>query len=191
MEKSREAARATAHEYIATVLEGRFGDVPRNLVETIESVVERKTTERPRAIGRHLSRPGRISPRNCAGLSVSLCCGRLRVAARPLIGAFSPRVRSTERPRAIGRHLPRLDRISSRYDAGLIVGGQGRLRSRENGWQAGLRVSGIKVCVPRTPPWAAGRSKDTCFTAQFRRLAGRRGKKRAIIAVAPLNGVPQ
>jgi transposase len=32
--------------------------------------------------------------------------------------------------------------------------------------------------------WAAGRSKDTYFTAQFRRLAGRRGKKRAIIAVA-------
>ena len=42
MEKSREAARATAHEYIATVLEGRFGDVPRDLVETIESVVNEK-----------------------------------------------------------------------------------------------------------------------------------------------------
>jgi len=32
--------------------------------------------------------------------------------------------------------------------------------------------------------WAAGRSKDTYFTAQYRRLAGRRGKKRAIVAVA-------
>jgi len=32
--------------------------------------------------------------------------------------------------------------------------------------------------------WAAGRSKDTYFSAEFRRLAGRRGKKRAIIAVA-------
>ncbi len=32
--------------------------------------------------------------------------------------------------------------------------------------------------------WAAARSKDTYFTAQFRRLAGRRGKKRATIAVA-------
>ena len=32
--------------------------------------------------------------------------------------------------------------------------------------------------------WAAGRSKDTYFTAQYRRLAGRRGKKRAIMAVA-------
>ena len=32
--------------------------------------------------------------------------------------------------------------------------------------------------------WAAGRSKDTYFQAQYRRLAGRRGKKRAIVAVA-------
>ena len=32
--------------------------------------------------------------------------------------------------------------------------------------------------------WAAARSKDTYFTAQYRRLAGRRGKKRAIMAVA-------
>ena len=32
--------------------------------------------------------------------------------------------------------------------------------------------------------WAAGRSKDTYFAAQFRRLAARRGKKRAIMAVA-------
>ena len=32
--------------------------------------------------------------------------------------------------------------------------------------------------------WAAGRSKETYFTAQYRRLAGRRGKKRAIVAVA-------
>ncbi len=32
--------------------------------------------------------------------------------------------------------------------------------------------------------WAAGRSKDTYFAAQYRRLAGRRGKKRAIMAVA-------
>ncbi len=32
--------------------------------------------------------------------------------------------------------------------------------------------------------WAAGRSKDTYFQAQYRRLTGRRGKKRAIVAVA-------
>lgn len=32
--------------------------------------------------------------------------------------------------------------------------------------------------------WAAGRSKETYFQAQYRRLAGRRGKKRAIMAVA-------
>ena len=32
--------------------------------------------------------------------------------------------------------------------------------------------------------WAAGHSKDTYFKAQYRRLAGRRGKKRAIVAVA-------
>jgi transposase len=31
--------------------------------------------------------------------------------------------------------------------------------------------------------WAASRAKDTYFQAQFRRLAGKRGKKRAIIAV--------
>jgi len=32
--------------------------------------------------------------------------------------------------------------------------------------------------------WAAGRSKNTYFTAQYRRLAGRRGKNRAVMAVA-------
>ena len=42
MEKSREAARANAHENIAVVLEARFGDVPRDLVEAIESVVDEK-----------------------------------------------------------------------------------------------------------------------------------------------------
>ncbi len=31
--------------------------------------------------------------------------------------------------------------------------------------------------------WAASRTKDTYFSAQYRRLAGRRGKKRAIVAV--------
>jgi len=32
--------------------------------------------------------------------------------------------------------------------------------------------------------WAAARTKDTYFAAQYRRLAGRRGKKRAVVAVA-------
>ena len=32
--------------------------------------------------------------------------------------------------------------------------------------------------------WAAARTKDTYAAAQYRRLAGRRGKKRAIVAVA-------
>jgi hypothetical protein len=32
--------------------------------------------------------------------------------------------------------------------------------------------------------WAAGRTKNTYLSSQFRRLAARRGKKRAIIAVA-------
>ena len=32
--------------------------------------------------------------------------------------------------------------------------------------------------------WAASRKKDSYFQAQFRRLAGRRGKKRALISVA-------
>jgi hypothetical protein len=31
--------------------------------------------------------------------------------------------------------------------------------------------------------WAASHSKDTYLSAQYRRLAGRRGKKRAIVAV--------
>jgi hypothetical protein len=32
--------------------------------------------------------------------------------------------------------------------------------------------------------WAASHTRNTYFTAQFRRLAAKRGKKRAIIAVA-------
>ena len=32
--------------------------------------------------------------------------------------------------------------------------------------------------------WAAAHTKDTYFAAQFRRIAARRGKKRALIAVA-------
>ena len=32
--------------------------------------------------------------------------------------------------------------------------------------------------------WAASRTKNTCFRAQFRRIASRRGAKRALIAVA-------
>ncbi len=32
--------------------------------------------------------------------------------------------------------------------------------------------------------WAATHTKDTYFAAQFRRIASRRGKKRALIAVA-------
>ncbi len=31
--------------------------------------------------------------------------------------------------------------------------------------------------------WAASRTKDSYLTAQYRRIAGRRGKKRAIVAV--------
>ena len=42
IKKSREAPLATAHENIAAFLEARFGDVPRDLVETIESVVDEK-----------------------------------------------------------------------------------------------------------------------------------------------------
>jgi hypothetical protein len=37
-----EKTRETAHRYIATVLEARFDDVPRDLVEEIESVVDEK-----------------------------------------------------------------------------------------------------------------------------------------------------
>ena len=49
-EKTREAARAAAretaceagHQYIVTILEARFGDVPRDLAERIESIVDEK-----------------------------------------------------------------------------------------------------------------------------------------------------
>ena len=41
-ETARETACETAHQNIVTVLEARFGDVPRDLVEEIESVVDGK-----------------------------------------------------------------------------------------------------------------------------------------------------
>ena len=41
-EKTRETACETAHQYLVTVLEARFGDVPRDLTEEIESVVDGK-----------------------------------------------------------------------------------------------------------------------------------------------------
>ena len=41
-EEIREAARENAHQNIAAVLETRLGDVPRDLVEAIESVVDEK-----------------------------------------------------------------------------------------------------------------------------------------------------
>ncbi len=75
------------------------------------------------------------------------------------------RRKTTERPRAIGRRLPRLGRISSHDDAGLTVGGRGRARSRaENGWQGGLRVSGFKVCelhdgMSKSQQWIPGSAK--------------------------------
>jgi hypothetical protein len=40
-----EKSRATAHRYITVFLEARFGDVPRDLVEEIESVVDEKRLE--------------------------------------------------------------------------------------------------------------------------------------------------
>ena len=45
MEKSREAVRGMAHRYITACLEARFGDVPRDLVQEIESVVDEKQLE--------------------------------------------------------------------------------------------------------------------------------------------------
>ena len=41
-EAAREAARENAHQNIAAFLETRFGDVPRDLVGAIESVVDEK-----------------------------------------------------------------------------------------------------------------------------------------------------
>jgi hypothetical protein len=38
MEKTRETARETAQQYVVTVLEARFGDVPGDVVERIESI---------------------------------------------------------------------------------------------------------------------------------------------------------
>ncbi len=41
-EATRETACETAHQYIVTVLEARFGDVPRDLAEEIDLVVDGK-----------------------------------------------------------------------------------------------------------------------------------------------------
>jgi predicted transposase YdaD len=41
-ETARRTACETAHQYILTFLEARFGDVPRDLVEEVESVVDEK-----------------------------------------------------------------------------------------------------------------------------------------------------
>ena len=38
MEKTRETARETAQQYIVSFLEARFGDVPGDVVEGIESI---------------------------------------------------------------------------------------------------------------------------------------------------------
>jgi len=60
-----------------------------------------------------------------------------------------------------------------------------------NNESAGKRLSGKArngcVWVRRSlcqAAWAASHSKNTCLSAQFRRLAARKGKKRAIVAVA-------
>ncbi len=45
MEKSREAARATANRHLMVLREARFGDVPRDLVEEIGSIVDEKQLE--------------------------------------------------------------------------------------------------------------------------------------------------
>ena len=42
MEKTRETARETARQDIVAVLEARFGDVPRDMAEEIESVDDEK-----------------------------------------------------------------------------------------------------------------------------------------------------
>ena len=39
-EATRETACETAHQYIVTVLEARFGDVPQDLAEELETVVD-------------------------------------------------------------------------------------------------------------------------------------------------------
>ncbi len=40
-----EERRATAHRHLMVLLEARYGDVPRDLVEEIESVVDEKQLE--------------------------------------------------------------------------------------------------------------------------------------------------
>ncbi len=49
----------------------------------------------------------------------------------------------------------------------------------------GREIAGSAACSSRRPgQWAATRAKDGYLAGQFRRLAKRRGDKRAIIAVA-------
>jgi transposase len=78
------------------------------------------------------------------------------------------------------RQFPSAERLASW--AGLCPGNEEsagkRKRSRTTKGNVWLRRA---LCEAA---WAAGRSKDTYFAAQYRRLAGRRGKKRAIMAVA-------
>ena len=45
MEKSREATREAAHRHVMLLLEARFGDVPRDLVAEIGSIVDEKQLE--------------------------------------------------------------------------------------------------------------------------------------------------
>jgi transposase len=66
--------------------------------------------------------------------------------------------------------------------AGLCPGNEESAGKRKSG-----RTTKGNVWLRRAlcqAAWAAARKKDSYFQAQFRRLAGRRGKKRAVVAVA-------
>lgn len=76
--------------------------------------------------------------------------------------------------------FPSADHLSSW--AGLCPGNEESAGKRKR-----TRIRKGNVWLRRTltqAAWAAARKKDSYFQAQYRRLAGRRGKKRAAIAVA-------
>ena len=60
-----------------------------------------------------------------------------------------------------------------------------RAQGRKRAAKRGEAIITSKQPRPRSA-WAASRTKDTVFSAVYRNIAGRRGKKRALVAVGHL-----